>query len=62
MVYKQGDYTLYTRPVKLKSSSKPHNIYFFAKGKPKAGTPADLPDHLTVGVNKKNGFLYVKRK
>jgi len=62
MVYKKGDYTLYSREVKLKNTKKAHNIYFFAKNKPKSGKPADLPDHLKAVKNKKTGFMYVKRK
>jgi len=61
MVYKQDGYTLHKKEVELKNNRK-QTIYFFAKKEPKAGEPCDLPDGFTVGVNKHNGFLFVKRK
>ena len=61
MAYKQGDYTLYTRKVNLKGG-KIQTIYYFAKKTPKSGTQCDLPTGYVVGVNKRTGLPYLKRK
>jgi len=62
MVYEQDGYTLYKREVKLKNTDKKQTIYFFAKKTPKSGEACDLPPEYTVGKNKMNGFLYIKKK
>lgn len=61
MPYKHGEYTLYSREVTLRGGSK-HNIYFFAKGTPKSGKPSEKPDNYEVGVNKRTGLPYLKKK
>jgi len=61
MAYKYGEYTLHTRSVQLRGG-KNQTIYFFAKAKPKSGTPCDLPNGYEVGVNKRTGLPYLKRK
>jgi len=61
MAYKHGDYTLYTKSVKLKNG-KMQTIYYFAKKTPVSGTPCDIPDNKTVGVNKRTGLPYLKNK
>ena len=61
MVYKQGIWTLYTRTVKLKGG-KTATIYFFSARTPKSGTPCDLPEGYTVGMNGRLGLPYVKKK
>jgi hypothetical protein len=60
MVYKHENWTLYTRDVKLKKGSI--TIYFFSARVPKSGTPCDLPEGYTVGVNKRTGLPYVRKK
>ncbi len=63
MVYKQGDYTLYTREIDWKGTpGKKQTIYYFAKKIPETGTPCDIPDGYEVGVNKRTGLPYLKRK
>ena len=37
-------------------------IYFFSKRKPKSGTPCELPSGYVVGVNKRTGLPYLKKK
>ena len=61
MVYIHEQWTLYTRIVHLKGG-RSQEIYFFSKRTPPSGTPCDMPDGYTVGVNKRTGFLYLKRK
>ena len=63
MAYTQGNYTLHTKSVVLRGGRK-QNIYFFCKGgnKPKSGSPCDKPDNMTVGVNKRTGLPYLKKK
>ena len=61
MVYTHGDYTLHSKDVELKGG-RIQTIYFFAKRKPKSGTPCDKPDNMTVGVNKRTGLPYLKKK
>ena len=61
MVYKHEQWTLYTRTIKLKGG-KTATIYFFTARTPKSGTPCDLPEGHTVGVNKRTGLPYVKKK
>jgi len=61
MVYKHENWTLYTRDVKLKGG-KTVTIYFFSARVPKYGTPCDLPEGHTVGVNKRTGLPYLKKK
>lgn len=61
MVYKHEGWTLYTRNVNLKGGRK-QTIYFFSKRSPKSGTPCDLPTGYAVGVNKRTGLPYLKKK
>lgn len=56
--YKYNDYTLYSKPVRLKNG-KLQIIYFFSKRKPKSGTPIALPNGYQVGVNKRSGLPYL---
>jgi hypothetical protein len=60
MVYKHGDYTLYTRDVKLKGG-KIQTIYFFSKREPNSGRVCDLPPGYKVGVNQRTGLPYLKK-
>ena len=60
MVYKLDKWTLYTRDVKLKERSI--TIYFFSTKVPKSGTPCDLPEGCSVGVNKRTNLPYVRKK
>lgn len=61
MPFTKGDYLLHKRDVKLKGG-KVQTIYFFAKKKPKSGKPCDMPDGYLVGVNKRTGLPYLKKK
>ena len=61
MAYTHGEYTLYSREVTLRGGST-HTIYFFSKRTPKSGTPSDKPDKYEVGVNKRTGLPYLKKK
>jgi len=61
MAYTKGDYTLYEKDVQLKNGRQ-QKIYFFAKKKPKSGTPCDLPSGKEVGVNKRTKLPYLKNK
>ena len=61
MVYKHGNWTLYTRTIKLKGG-KTATIHFFSTRVPKYGTPCDLPDGHTVGVNKRTNLPYVRKR
>jgi len=57
-----NDYTLYCKDVCLKGSQKQQRIYYFSKKNPKDGTPCEKPDTHIVGVNKRTGLPYLKRK
>lgn len=61
MAYTYEGWTLYKRDVKLRSG-KIQTIYFFSKRTPKSGEPCDLPNGYTVGVNKRTGLPYLKKK
>jgi hypothetical protein len=61
MAYKEGAYTLYTMNVNLKGGKK-QTIYFFSKRTPKSGKACDMPDGYKVGINKRTGLPYLKRK
>jgi hypothetical protein len=61
MVFEYEGWTLYTRDVNLKGG-RTQTIYFFSKRTPKSGTPCDKPDNMTVGVNKRTGLPYLKKK
>jgi len=60
MVYKEGEYTLHKKDVKLRGG-RIQTIYFFSKAKPKSGTPCDKPAGYTVGINKRTGLPYLKK-
>ena len=60
MAYTHGEYTLYNKTVTLKGGRK-QTIYFFAKNKPKSGTPCDKPAGYTVGINKRTTLPYLKK-
>lgn len=60
MVFIHEGWTLYTRVVHLKGG-KNQQIYFFCWKTPMMGTPCDLPEGNTVGINKRTGFPYLKR-
>ena len=61
MAYVHDGWTLYTRDVKLKGGRN-QTIYFFSKRTPKSGRPCELPPGYTVGVNKRTGLPYLKKK
>jgi hypothetical protein len=37
-------------------------IYYFSKRTPKSGSQCDKPDNMVVGVNKRTGLPYLKKK
>ena len=59
--YHFGEYTLYNRDVVLKNDNGTQRIYFFAKGEPKSGAPAPLPNGYRVEVSSRTGMPYVKK-
>lgn len=59
--YRYGDYSLYKTERKLKNGST-RTMYFFSKGVSTKGQPCSLPDEYTVGINKKTGMPYLKKK
>ena len=61
MAYEYEGWTLYTRDVLLKCGRN-QTIYFFSKRTPKSGEPCDKPANYTVGVNKRTGLPYLKKK
>ena len=61
MAYTHEGWTLYTRSVKLKGG-RDQTIYFFSKRTPKSGSPCELPTGYWVGVNKRTGLPYLKKK
>ncbi len=61
MTYTYEGWTLYTRDVKLKGGRN-QTIYFFSKNKPKSGSPCEKPANYSVGVNKRTGLPYLKKK
>jgi hypothetical protein len=56
-----GDYTLYSKLVRLKNA-KLQVIYFFSKRKPKSGTPTSFPVGFEVEMSKRSGLPYLKKK
>ena len=61
MVFKHEGWTLYNKDVKLKGG-RTQTIYYFSKRTPKSGTQCDKPDNMVVGVNKRTGLPYLKKK
>lgn len=62
MAFERDGYTLHKRDVTLKGGRR-QTIYFFARSKPKSGTPiGELPAGYAVGVNKRTGLPYLKKK
>ena len=61
MSYTHEGWTLYCRDVTLKGGRN-QTIYYFSKRTPKSGDPCDKPDNMTVGVNKRTGLPYLKKK
>lgn len=59
--YHYGEYTLYTRDVKLRSG-RTQTIYFFSKRTLDTGRPCSKPDGYIIGVNQKTGMPYLKKK
>jgi len=61
MAYTHEGWTLYCKDVKLKGGRN-QTIYYFSKRTPKSGKPCDKPDNMTVGVNKRTGLPYLKKR
>jgi hypothetical protein len=61
MGFEYQGWKLYTRIVVLKGGRK-QPIYFFSKRSPKSGTTCDKPAGYEVGVNKRTGLPYLKKK
>jgi len=59
--FTHGDYTLYSKLVRLKNA-KLQVIYFFSKQKPKSGTPTSFPVGFEVEMSKRSGLPYLKKK
>ena len=60
-VFKYGDYTLYTRKVKL-NGDREVTIYFFSGHKPKSGKACEMPDGYEVGINKRSNMPFLRKK
>jgi len=60
-VFKYGNYTLYTRKIKLKNVNQERDMYFFSPHKPKSGNPCAKPDGYELGVNSKTGLPYLRK-
>lgn len=58
--YVYNDYTLHARDVEL-STGKKQRIYFFAKGEPRSGTPAAMPDGYEVRENERTGLPFLSK-
>lgn len=56
----KGDWTLYTRSVQL-NGGRNQTIYFFSRGMPKSGIPAELPTGYQVMVAEKTGLPILKK-
>lgn len=56
----KGDWTLYNRQVQL-NGGRTQTIYFFSRGEPRSGAPAELPAGYTVTVANKTGLPILKR-
>lgn len=56
----KGDWTLYDRKVKL-NGGREQTIYFFSRGEPKSGRPAELPMGYTVRVAENTGLPFLKK-
>ena len=64
MIFTHKGWTLYTREVKLKGG-RVQRIYFFSKGKPKSGTPTDIPQGyriLETDQKRGSGMPYLTKK
>ena len=61
MPFTKDGYTLYSRTVTLKGGRQ-QTIYFFAKGKPKSGAPAELPNGYEVATTTRTGLPILRRK
>lgn len=59
--YMYNGYTLHSRMVKLKNAGE-QTIYFFAKRKPKRGSPVALPEGFVVRVSDRTGLPYLQRE
>lgn len=58
--YKHGNYTLYTRKVKL-NAGREIIIFFFSRGKPKSGTATTMPEGYEVGINKRSNMPFLRK-
>ena len=56
----KGDWTLYRRQVAL-NGGREQTIYFFSRGEPKSGTPADMPVGFRVMEAPTTGLPILKR-
>lgn len=56
----KGDWTLYNRQVEL-NGGRQQTIYFFSRGMPKSGLPAELPTGYTVRVAENTGLPFLKK-
>ncbi|MBC7129464.1 MAG: hypothetical protein H5T45_07055 [Thermoplasmatales archaeon] len=57
--FRYGEYTLYTKSVKLRGGER--KIYFFSKKKEEYAKPSPLPDGYKVKINKK-GLPFLKKQ
>ena len=60
--FKYGDYTLYTKRIRLKNVGRELDIYFFSSHKPKSGKPCVMPEGYEVGINPRTKMPYLQKK
>ena len=60
MAFKYKEYTLYKKEITLRSNKKTYPLYYFCKGTPKSGSPAEKPEGYEVYVNQKTGCPFLK--
>lgn len=56
----KGDWTLYTRAVEL-NGGRTQQIYFFSRGHPRSGTPAEMPHGFRVMEAASTGLPILKK-
>ena len=56
----KGEWTLYNRQVRL-NGGRDQTIYFFSRGEPRSGLPAELPTGYTVMVAEKTGLPILRK-
>jgi hypothetical protein len=56
----KGNWTLYNRQVAL-NGGRQQTIYFFSRGAPKSGKPAEMPSGYAVSVSDRTGLPFLRK-